>query len=167
MYRGKYVSYKKAVMLETGITAEEYTKQYDIYKHKVRNWNRATGNIGTDKALSPAETFYYYKKAQQRGYENNLAEAIANVSSATSKKIPANAFDIVATRDRVVFDKFMYKNDGNDNVIERTNIYAQQARELFASYDKGEITATELHQKITDLADNLKEAQEDGMVGSD
>lgn len=154
-------------MMRTGMSADEYTKQYDVFKHRVRNWNRATGNIGTDKQLSPAETFYYYKLSQATGRTYGLAEAISKVSASTGKEIPANAFDIVANRDRVAFDKFMYKQDASGNIVERDNMYSRQAIHFFELYDKGEINATELHKVITALARNLKEAQEDGMVGSE
>ncbi len=164
-YGGKYISFKQAVMNETGMSAEQYTKEYDVYKHKVRNWNRATGNFGTEHALSPSETFYYYKKAQVKGYQNDLGEAIANVSSATSKKIPSNAFDIVVNRDRIAFHDFMYKKDKDGS--ERQNRYSQSAILLFELYDKEQITATQLHQTLLELADGLKQAIEDGMIGSE
>lgn len=165
-YGGKYISYKQAVMRETGMTSQQYTREYDVFKHRVRNWNIATGNIGTDKALSPAETFYYYKQAQQRGYSNSLTDAIINVASTTTKKAPQSTFEIVANRDRIVFDNFMYKNVGGE-IVERSNQYAQEAIKAFDAYDNGEIDAKQLHQKMLRLADGLKKSQEDGMVGSE
>ena len=165
-YGGKYISYKQAIMRETGMSSQQYTREYDVFKHRVRNWNIATGNIGTEKALSPAETFYYFKMAQQRGYSNSLTDAIINVSSTTKRTAPQSTYDIIANRDRVVFDNFMYKNVAGE-IVERSNEYAQQARNAFEQYDAGEINAQQLHQLMMKLADGLKKAQEDGMIGSE
>ena len=65
--RHEYTSYSKAVQQEFGLTKEEYTKQYDVFKHRVRNYVRATG----DTKLSAAREFFF-SLAYKRKLERNL-----------------------------------------------------------------------------------------------
>lgn len=58
------INYKQSIQKLTGWTTEQYNKQYDIYRLKVRTFERETGK--TDK-INVAASFYYTIRDQKTG----------------------------------------------------------------------------------------------------
>ena len=60
----KKINYKQSIQKLTGWTTEQYNKQYDIYRLKVRTFERETGK--TEK-INVAASFYYTIRDQKTG----------------------------------------------------------------------------------------------------
>ena len=58
------INYKQSIQKLTGWTTEQYNKQYDIYRLKVRTFERETGKA--DK-INVAASFYYTIRDQKAG----------------------------------------------------------------------------------------------------
>lgn len=58
------INYKQSIQKLTGWTTEQYNKQYDIYRLKVRTFERETGK--SDK-INAAASFYYTIRDQKAG----------------------------------------------------------------------------------------------------
>ena len=85
---------KEFIMKQRGWTAEQYKKQYDIFKNKLRNYENYQMAHGVDvKIQSPTELLYKQAKTMQRegkNYEESFAmkriKSFSSVSSGTSKR---------------------------------------------------------------------------------
>ena len=60
----KKINYKQSIQKLMGWTTEQYNKQYDIYRLKVRTFERETGK--TEK-INAAASFYYTIRDQKAG----------------------------------------------------------------------------------------------------
>ena len=60
----KKINYKQSIQKLTGWSTEYYNKQYDIYRLKVRTFERETGK---SEKINVAASFYYTIKAQKSG----------------------------------------------------------------------------------------------------
>lgn len=85
---------KEFIMKQRGWTAEQYKKQYDIFKNKLRNYENYQRAHGVNVvAQSPTELLYKQAKTMKRegtNYEESFAmkriKSFASVSSGTSKR---------------------------------------------------------------------------------
>ena len=79
--RARFATMKAEIKKLYGWTDKEYTKAYDVYKHKVRAYNKLSG-----AQLSATEEFYYSRKALKKGGQLfGRLETIERLSSATGK----------------------------------------------------------------------------------
>ena len=60
----KKINYKQSIQKLTGWSTEYYNKQYDIYRLRVRTFERETGK---SEKINVAASFYYTIKAQKSG----------------------------------------------------------------------------------------------------
>lgn len=81
----KKINYKKEIQKLTGWTDIEYNKQYDIYRLKVRAFERETGKQGT---IRVAPSLYYTIKDQRAGKALSPQKRgiLATPALSTSKK---------------------------------------------------------------------------------
>lgn len=62
----KKINYKQEIMRLLNLTSEEYDKQYDIYRLRVRNFEKETGK---KEKINVSASMYYTFKAQKQGKE--------------------------------------------------------------------------------------------------
>lgn len=187
----KITSYAKRTREITGLSKEQYTKEYDVFKIRVRNYNRATGSN-----LSASEQFYYYKKqmhyqlthgATEQQAKATLFDRLADISKTTAQAISKRKFDanaeniqrkIAQSTDIIEHLKTRYRGilDGDTKlttisgkIIE--NKWRRQMRTLFTKYENGKISLDELYTKTRDIANNFNDEHyketNDALIGSD
>lgn len=82
------ISYKQKTIKLMGWTAEEYDKKYDVYRLRVRNFEKETG---TQKgSINAAANFHYTIKAQKAGkpLKPQKRAILATPAKSTAKKKP-------------------------------------------------------------------------------
>lgn len=62
----KKINYKQELMRLLNLTSDEYDKQYDIYRLRVRNFEKETGK---KEKINVSASMYYTFKAQKQGKE--------------------------------------------------------------------------------------------------
>lgn len=62
----KKINYKQELMRLLNLTSDEYNKQYDIYRLRVRNFEKETGK---KEKINVSASMYYTFKAQKQGKE--------------------------------------------------------------------------------------------------
>lgn len=62
----KKINYKQELMRLLNLTSDEYDKQYDIYRLRVRNFEKETGK---KEKINVSASMYYTFKAQMQGKE--------------------------------------------------------------------------------------------------
>lgn len=95
-------TYKQAIQNLTGWTTEQYNKQYDIFRNKVRNAER---QLGRSKS-NVAQQFFYTLKTQKTG--GTLSKFRQFIQASTSQSTGKTAISPkAATRiNEYIFNKF-------------------------------------------------------------
>lgn len=62
----KKINYKQELMRLLNLTSDEYNKQYDIYRLRVRNFEK---EVGKKEKINVVASMYYTFKAQKQGKE--------------------------------------------------------------------------------------------------
>lgn len=81
----KNINYKKELMRLLNLTTDEYDKQYDIYRLRVRNFEKETGK---KEKINVSASMYYTFKAQKQGKELSLQKRaiLATPAKSLAKK---------------------------------------------------------------------------------
>lgn len=183
-------SYKKEIINITGMTKEQYTKEYDVFKIRVRNYNRLTG-----AKLSASEQFYYYKKQIQtqlnRGMtmeqaKQTLYPRLRDITRVSAQSVSEKKFEtltetqqerLVKNADIVEHLKVRYRGilEGSDTLetlggSRIQNTYKRQMQQLFNDYELGEITLQELYTETKNVANAYNDAKnkisQEALIGS-
>ena len=77
----KKINYKQELMRLLNLTSDEYDKQYDIYRLRVRNFEKETGK---KEKINVSASLYYTFKAQKQGKELSLQKRAILVTPAKS-----------------------------------------------------------------------------------
>lgn len=132
-----------------GLTREQYNKQYDILRNRVRNYERAIGaQRGT---VSPARIFHDIAYRQSRGMRLTFQErAIMSASAgSTGTRIGASGATVPRTIQSAERQSNILTTElrAFRGLIERSpTLYA----DLMAQYERGEITGREVIQSLSD-----------------
>lgn len=128
---------KAYVMKQNGWTSQQYDKQYDIFKNKLRayeNYERAHG-VPT-KRQSPAQVLFKEAKAKARDGANYTPsiqmQRIRQFTSVSSGKAGQRALQSESYNKRI------------------TSIYEQATNKAFEELIKNNAKAREINEKITD-----------------
>ena len=81
----KKINYKQELMRLLNLTSDEYDKQYDIYRLRVRNFEKETGK---KEKINVSASMYYTFKAQRQGKELSLQKRaiLATPAKSLAKK---------------------------------------------------------------------------------
>lgn len=95
-------TYKQAIQNLTGWTTEQYNKQYDIFRNKVRNAER---QLGRSKS-NVAQQFFYTLKTQKTG--GTLSKFRQFIQASTSQSTGKTTISSKATTriNEYIFNKF-------------------------------------------------------------
>ena len=163
--------YKQQILKLTGWTSQEYTKKYDIFKHKVRNFNIISG-----QNLSPAEQFYYKLRADKKARANNeVVGTNYNFIQTTLNKMSSQTKSVAKTLENAKIEKLAAEHiltrfaelssDKNPNEKYRTKF-----AELKEAYESGQLSLAEYNKQTTALANQYnkekRNANENGLIGS-
>ena len=150
--RREYKSFAAAVRAEMGLTKEEYIKEYDVFKHRVRNYVQATG----DK-ISAAKEFFFYKMQQSKHQRNlellqqgkqpipvkfsHLSTIISQTSAATRSRgiVSARDIELASAQIQYRFAAMAEHNLTAKDVMEklkRGDLTPKQAKEEFDKISK-------------------------------
>lgn len=77
----KKINYKQEIMRLLNLTSDEYNKQYDIYRLRVRNFEKETGK---KEKINVSASMYYTFKAQKQGKELSSQKRAILVTPARS-----------------------------------------------------------------------------------
>lgn len=77
----KKINYKQELMRLLNLTSDEYDKQYDIYRLRVRNFEKETGK---KEKIKVSASMYYTFKAQKQGKELSAQKRAILVAPAQS-----------------------------------------------------------------------------------
>lgn len=134
---------KAYVMKQNGWTSQQYDKQYDIFKNKLRayeNYERAHG--APSKRQSPAQVLFKEAKAKAREGANYTPsiqmQRIRQFSSVSSGKAGQRALQSERYNKRI------------------TSIYEQATNKAFEELIKNNAKAREINEKITDVVKREK-----------
>lgn len=131
--RGDLNAMRNEIMMLRGWTKEQYTKAYDVYKHKVRNYNKITGS-----SLSPTVQFYYSQKADIKGYEKfDTMKTIESLSSSTGK--------ISSKSEKIALNDF---NKRFEKLIDKS----PYLKSLKTGYEHGVLSAKEYTEEVRRVA---------------
>ncbi len=163
--------YKQQIMKMTGWTSDEYTKKYDVFKHRVRNFNIVSG-----QQLSPAEQFYYKLRADRRARANNeVVGTNYNFIQSTLNKMSAQTKSKAKTLESASIEKLAashiltrfsgLSSDRNPNEKYRSKFAA-----LEEALKSGKLSLAEYNKQATKLANQYnkekRNANENGLIGS-
>lgn len=183
-------SYRKEIIKLTGMTKEQYTKEYDVFKIRVRNYNRLTG-----ANLSASEQFYYYKKQIQTQLNKGLTEEQAkqtlyprlrDLTSTSAKSVSAKKYATMTEQEQeklvkntAIVNHLLQRYSGilNSSPTLETlggkkipNIWREQMRQAFNDYRDGKMTLQELYTETTKIANDFNEERnkvsQDALIGS-
>jgi len=163
--------YKQQVLKLTGWTSQEYTKKYDVFKHKVRNFNIVSG-----QKLSPAEQFYYKLKADKRARANNeVVGTNYNFIQTTLNKMSAQTKSKAKTLEnskieQIAASHILTRFSGLSSDINPNEKYRSKFAALEEDYKSGKLSLADYNKQASALANTYakekRNANENGLIGS-
>ncbi len=163
--------YKQQILKLTGWTSEQYTKRYDVFKHKVRNFNIVSG-----QSLSPAEQFYYKLKADKRARANNeVVGTNYNFIQTTLNKMSAQTKSKAKTLEspsieRLAASHILNRFSGLSSDKNPNEKYRSKFEALEEDYKSGKLSLADYNKQATKLANKYnkekRNANENGLIGS-
>ena len=164
--------FKQEVLKMTGWTKEEYTKKYDIFKHKVRNYNLVTG-----QKLSPAEQFYYKLRADRKARRDNMITGTNyNYIQTAINQMPSITKSAVRTRQNeairsIARSQIEQRFSGLTNPDKMPNVkWRERFLKIEDAYRRGNLTLEEYNKSMSALATRynklMQNANENNLIGS-
>lgn len=152
------MSFKSQIIKMTGWSSQEYTRKYDVFKHRVRNFNRITG-----QDLKPAEQFFYKLRAESKGLPSNSIQDVISRMSATTKGSGKDLLKYVSKKD-VSFAGEHIKNRFSALSVKANSIETQnQMNKVINDYDNNKISVEQLNDELTKIANEYKLKQKNGL----
>lgn len=163
--------YKQQILKMTGWSSEEYTKKYDVFKHRVRNFNIVSG-----QQLSPAEQFYYKLRADRRARANNeVVGTNYNFIQSTLNKMSAQTKSKARTLESPTIEKLaashiLTRFSGLSSDKNPNEKYRSKFKALEEALNNGTLSLAEYNKQATKLANQYnkekRNANENGLIGS-
>lgn len=143
---------KAYIMKQRGWTAEQYKKQYDIFKNKLRNYENFQRAHGEQvEAQSPTALLYKQARTMARegkNYEKSFAmkriESFTSVSSGTSKR----QMEAYKEGKSIYYSNKTYKESKVGEYSKKDKAYLDSVKQRFEGFINRHPKAQELVEKI-------------------
>lgn len=159
------MTYKQKTQKITGWSDREYNLKYDVFRNRVKNFNRATGSN-----YSASQYLYYSQKYPDTDNTPNILKEIKSFSASnTTSQLSLRQQEIALQSVTRQFGEHYIP--GTDFKLEGLINKSDTAKGIYDDYvtliNNGEATAADLNRALAAYADDLHERQKnDPYIGS-